>query len=232
MEDQNQARDLALLELIRAGDVEAKEELVRKYIPLVKHIVSNHYASFLDFEDLMQEGVIGLLSAIDEYESSYNVKFSSFAYICIIRKIYNVIKQSNGNKHKALNDAISLHSYVGKDESRTMIDLLPSKCSTVDPEEWAMEQFASEKITEVLKNHLSILEYTVISLILAGYSNGEIQAKIGVGSKAVDNARTRVRLKLRRLLSQYGSLMSPKVPSKVRKREDLYLPINFNGIAK
>ena len=50
---------------------------------------------------------IGLLSAIDEYQSKYNVKFSSFAYICIIRKIYNVIKQSNGNKHQALNEGIS-----------------------------------------------------------------------------------------------------------------------------
>lgn len=230
MEDQNQARDLALLELIRAGDVAAKDEMVRKYIPLVKHIVSNHYASFLDFDDLMQEGVIGLLSAIDEYESSYNVKFSSFAYICIIRKIYNVIKQSNGNKHKALNDAISLHSYVGTDESRTVIDLLPNEGGTVDPEEWAVERFVSEKIREVLKNHLSILEFAVISLLLDGYSNGEIEAKIGVGSKAVDNARTRVRLKLRRLLSEYGSLISPKVPSKVRKREDLY--ITLNTIAK
>lgn len=226
MEDQNQARDLALLELIRNGDVQAKHELVQKYIPLVKHIVSNHYASFLDFDDLMQEGVIGLLSAIDEYESSHNVKFSSFAYICIIRKIYNVIKQSNGNKHKALNDAISLHSYIGADEGRAVIDLLPNEEGAVDPEEWAMERFVSEKIKEVLKNHLSILEFAVISLLLEGYSNGEIEAKIGVGSKAVDNARTRVRLKIKKLLTNYGSLTSPKVPSKVRKREDLYVPIN------
>ena len=54
---------------------------------MVKRIARNHYASFLEFEDLMQEGLIGLLSAIEEYDPDKKVKFSSFAYICILRKI-------------------------------------------------------------------------------------------------------------------------------------------------
>ena len=59
--------------------------MVRKYIPMVKYIIRNYYASFLDFED-RAEGLIGLLSAIDEYKpDEYDVKFSSFAYLCIIR---------------------------------------------------------------------------------------------------------------------------------------------------
>ena len=92
--DLNQQRDFNLIARIRLGDQDAKEKLVLKYVPMVKHIVRNFYASFLDFDDLLQEGVIGLLSAIDEYKpDQYDVKFSSFAYICIIRKIYNVIKQ-------------------------------------------------------------------------------------------------------------------------------------------
>ncbi|MGB4266081.1 MAG: sigma-70 family RNA polymerase sigma factor, partial [Limnochordia bacterium] len=91
--DSNQQWDYSLITRIRLGDEEAKETLVLKYIPMVKHIVRNYYASFLDFDDLLQEGIIGLLHAIDEYRPDlYDVKFSSFAYICIIRKIYNVIK--------------------------------------------------------------------------------------------------------------------------------------------
>lgn len=230
MEDLNQARDLTLLELIRAGDTEAKEEMVRKYIPLVKHIVSNHYASFLDFDDLMQEGIIGLLGAIDEYQSKYNVKFSSFAYICVIRKLYNVIKQSNGSKHKALNDGISLYSYIGSDEGRTVLDLLPDETGAIDPQDWVESKFVNERLQEVLKSHLSLLEFAVITLLLQGYTNSEIEREIGVGSKSIDNARTRVRLKLRRLLMEYGSLISPSVPAKVRKREDLYMPLK--AIAK
>src|SRR5690625_3879933 len=106
-DDANQALDLALAPRVRGGDAAAREELVKKYIPMVKHIVRNHYASFLDFDDLTQEGLIGLLGAIDEYRpDKFDVKFSSFAYICIIRKVYNAIKQTNGNKHRALNEAV------------------------------------------------------------------------------------------------------------------------------
>ena len=99
--DANQAVDMDLVARVRGGDGTRREELVKKYTPMVKHIVRNHYAGFLDFDDLTQEGLIGLLGAIDEYRpDKFDVKFSSFAYICIIRKVYNVIKQTNGNKHR------------------------------------------------------------------------------------------------------------------------------------
>ena len=216
---------MELILKIREGDGKAREELVQKYIPMVKHIARNHYASFLEFEDLMQEGLIGLLSAINEYKPEKRVKFSSFAYICIIRKIYNVIKQTNGNKHKALNDAISIHAFVNQEETRTIMDFVMCNDTSVNPEAVVEERLVNQNLNAVLENHLSILEYTVITLFLRGYSSEEIESAIGVNSKAVDNARTRVRLKLRRILSEHGSLLSPKVPTRTRRREDLYLQL-------
>ena len=70
----NQIRDLELIARIRNGDLESRDDLVKKYLPMVKHIVKKHYASFLEFDDLMQEGFIGLLGAIDEYRpDEFNV---------------------------------------------------------------------------------------------------------------------------------------------------------------
>ena len=221
----NQERDLGLIHGIRQGDVEAREELVRKYIPMVKHIVGNHYASSLEFEDLLQEGLIGLLSAIDEYRPEKQVKFSSFAYLCIIRKIYNVIKQTNGNKHRALNEAVSLHTFVNCEQTQTMLDFMEASDTFADPLGVIEEKMTKQILDAVLEDHLSVLEYTVISLVLRGYSCSEIESTIGVNSKAVDNARTRVKLKLRRILAEHGSLLSPKLPSKIRRREDLYMQI-------
>ena len=63
----NQSHDLQLIRQDPQRRRQRKEELVRKYLPMIKHIVRNHYASFLDYDDLIQEGMIGLLSAIDEY---------------------------------------------------------------------------------------------------------------------------------------------------------------------
>ena len=67
MQRDNQAVDLELIRRVRAGE-EGAESLVLKYIPMVKYIIRNYYSSFLDFEDLVQEGLIGLLSAIEEYK--------------------------------------------------------------------------------------------------------------------------------------------------------------------
>lgn len=226
----NQARDLNLIDRIRQGDIEAKEILAQKYLPMIKHIVKKHYASFLDFDDLMQEGFIGLLGAIDEYKpDEYDAKFSSFAYMCIIRKVYNVIKQTNGNKHKALNDALSLHSYVNSEESRTMMDLISVDGEWTDPVELIEAKHTSQRIDQLMRNHLSLLEYTVATLILKGYSSGEIEHAIGVKAKVVDNARTRVKAKLKRIVDTYGSLVDPEIPTRVRRRRDLYMRVQIGG---
>ncbi|HLT58767.1 MAG: sigma-70 family RNA polymerase sigma factor [Limnochordales bacterium] len=228
MRGDNQQRDLALLARIRAGDGAAKEELVEKYIPMVKHIARHHYSSFLEFEDLMQEGLIGLLGAIEEYRpTEFNVKFSSFAYLCILRKVYNAIKQTNNSKHKALNDAISLHSCPPGDDARPMLERCDD-ASLRDPLESVAEKLTQQHLKRLLRSHLSLLEYTVFSLLLQGYTVAEIERAIGVSAKVVDNARTRVRLKLRRLVERYGSLLDPRVPLAARRRKDLYVQLKVS----
>lgn len=226
MEKSNQSVDLELIRRIRANEDEAREDLVTKYVPMVKYIIRNYYSSFLDYEDLLQEGLIGLLNAIEEYKpEEYDVKFSTFAYICIIRRIYNVIKHTSGNKHRLLNEATSLQTPVGLDEKRMIIDFVEDRTHQVDPEEILEERLINDIIGQVLKNHLSLLEYAVITRLLQGYTASEIEEEMGIGLKVIDNARTRVKTKLRRLIDEYGSLLSPQVPTNVRKRKDLYLNV-------
>jgi len=62
-------------------------------------------------------------------------------------------------------------------------------------------------------------------MIITGMSSGEIQDELGLDAKIIDNARTRARLKLRRLMDQYGSLLDPQLPMKVRKRVDLAMTL-------
>lgn len=227
--DANQSMDLVLVGRARAGDPVAREELVKKYTPMVKHIVRHHYASFLDFDDLTQEGLIGLLGAIDEYRpDAFDVKFSSFAYVCIIRKVYNAIKRTNGNKHRALNEAVSLYGFVNADGTRTVLDRLDDHRQP-DPLESVSEKLMEQQLTRLLRGHLSLLEYTVINLILQGYAAAEIERVIGVKAKVVDNARTRAKMKLRRLVERYGSLLDPRVPLTARRRQDLYVRLEASG---
>lgn len=220
--DEHQARDLALVEKVQRGDKQAAEELVCRYTGLVRHIVTRYHTPFHDFDDLCQEGFIGLLGAAKRYRPQvFSVKFSSFAYLCVLRKIYSVLKSSNNNKHRLLNGAVSLSEYTNDDQNRTLGDLVPLEGP--DPEEMVIEKSVAENLRRLLSNHLSALEYRVTMLVLDGYTYSEISAALNLELKTVDNARTRSWSKLRRLVHNYGSLLSPHIPTQVRRRADLEL---------
>lgn len=220
----NQKRDLELLQRIAEKDREAEEELIRKYTPMIRHIVRRHYARAMDFDDLCQEGFIGLIQAIAQYDPvRYDVAFSSFAYLCIIRKVYNAIKSANGARNRALNTAVSLQHPVQGQVDRTVQETIPA--DEPDPLELVDERLAAGRLHQVLRHHLSVLEYTVAAYLAEGYTAQEIVRAVGVNAKAVDNARTRVRAKLSRLLTQYGTLLNPTLPLTARRRTDLYVQL-------
>jgi len=221
----NQKRDLEYLTRIRiCKDAEAKENLVCKYLPMVKHIVKkvNFYSG--EYEDLLQEGVIGLLKAINKYNYElYNIKFSTFAYICILRKIHNARKQLWNARNRLSQEAASFYHQLTPDEPWMLLDVIND--SSFDPERILEEKLTTLRLHKVLKAHLSPVEYMVLFFYLEGHSCREIQQKLGVKAKVVDNAKTRARIKLQRVIDQYGSLLSPKIPLKTRKRKDLCLKI-------
>lgn len=228
MSSANQQVDLHLIDEIRSGNNDAKDTLIAKYTQMVRHIVRRHHSNVLDFEDLVQEGLIGLLGAIAEYRpDQFDVKFSSFAYLCIQRKISNAVKQCMGNKHKALNQALSLHSYVNSEETRTRMDCIPSEETWTDPALLIENRLLDERMRALLREHLSMLEYVVTILLAEGYTARDIEREFGLSPKRVDNARTRVKAKLHRLLHAFGSLDHPGIPKTRRRRNDLALQVQL-----
>ena len=63
----------------QSGDKEAREVLIEKNLGLVHHIVKRFLGRGYDPEDLFQIGSIGLLKAVDKFDMSYDVKFSTYA---------------------------------------------------------------------------------------------------------------------------------------------------------
>jgi len=221
----NQEKDLFFIERIRShNDAAAKEELVSKYLPMIRHIVRNQSSLKIDYEDYFQEGAIGLLKAIEEYDSEhYDIKFSTFAYICILRRIYNIIKQSFTKKALFISRTLSLNANFSEDDSRTLLDWVTD--SAFEPFARIENDWIGSTIDRVLKVYLSPVEYTVVKLMLQDYSLTDIQEKLGFSSKVVDNARTRAKLKLKKVLFHYGSFLNPEIPLKARKRSDLAMQL-------
>ncbi len=81
-----------LLTQAQAGDREAREVLVEKNLGLVHHIVKRFVGRGYDPEDLFQIGSIGLMKAIDKFDLSYDVKFSTYAVPMIAGEIKRFLR--------------------------------------------------------------------------------------------------------------------------------------------
>ena len=78
---------LDLLKRVRLGDEDAKEQVVNDNLGLVWSIVHRFRNNYYDKEDLFQIGCIGLMKAINNFDSSYNVQFSTYAVPIIMGEI-------------------------------------------------------------------------------------------------------------------------------------------------
>ena len=87
-----------LVKLAHKGDKEAQETLVTSNIALVKSIVSKFVGRGVEFEDLYQVGCMGLVKAINHFDSSYNVRFSTYAVPMIAGEIKRFLRDDGAVK--------------------------------------------------------------------------------------------------------------------------------------
>ena len=87
-----------LLMKAQAGDKEAREQLVQKNIGLVKSIVSRYTARGVEKEDLIQIGMIVLIKAIDNFDTTYEVRFSTYAVPMIAGEIRRFLRDNGAIK--------------------------------------------------------------------------------------------------------------------------------------
>ena len=85
-----------MMEVAKALDV--KEQLVKKYIPLVKYIASRVIigkSKYIEYDDLLGYGMIGLMDAIGKYDASKGMKFSTYASIRIKGSMIDEIRRNS-----------------------------------------------------------------------------------------------------------------------------------------
>ena len=88
----------SLIRKTQAGDKESKEILVNENIPLVWSIVHRYKNTYYDKEDLFQIGCLGLLKAIDKFDTSFNVAFSTYAVPLILGEIKKFFRDDGAIK--------------------------------------------------------------------------------------------------------------------------------------
>ncbi len=84
-----------LLEKIKAGDEEAKEKYIKGNLRLVLSVIKRFSSSNENPDDLFQIGCIGLIKAINNFNTELNVKFSTYAVPMIIGEIRRYMRDNN-----------------------------------------------------------------------------------------------------------------------------------------
>lgn len=91
-------KTMALIKLAQEGDLEAKNELVKENSPLVKSIIKRFKNKSIEYDDLFQLGSMGLLKAINNFDPSYNVRFSTYCVPMIIGEIKRFLRDDGAIK--------------------------------------------------------------------------------------------------------------------------------------
>ena len=84
-------QEKALALKVQAGDEQAREDFVMANLGLVNYTAMKFQGRGLDMEDLVQEGTIGLMTAVNHFDGSKGVKFSTYATIWIQQSIRRAI---------------------------------------------------------------------------------------------------------------------------------------------
>lgn len=97
-----------LLEKAKSGDDLAKEQLITLNSPLIKSVIKRYINKGIEYDDLYQLGALGFVKAINNYDPTFNVKFTTYAVPMIAGEIKRFlrddgsVKVSRSIKHTAI----------------------------------------------------------------------------------------------------------------------------------
>lgn len=203
------------------------DRLVTDNINLVHHIAKN-YRGIYDYEDLVQEGTIGLIKAAKKFDPSLNIKFSCYAIPSIrgeilhfIRDKANIIKPRRGEKAASV---LSLDRQLENlDSPVALIDTIAASEKVADPE--------LELVREFIKT-LPEKEQLLLRMRLNGADKKVIADKLNVSAMTVTRHLTRLMDLAREWIEAFNNdrqpiVVEPKISSNTGIRSTLAIPIEI-----
>ena len=208
MSKYSKVADEQLIADLRNGESEIMDYLMVKYKYMVRQKARAMYLMGGENEDLIQEGMIGLIKAVRDFDPSQGASFSSFAELCVSRQMYTAIEASQRKKHFPLNSYISLYEEgenIEDGKGLPLIDLIEPTVEN-DPEALYFGKEYTEEFADQLQKNLSPLENHVLYLHLLGTDYRKIAELLEKSPKTIDNAIQRIRTKAGKLLKTEGSI--------------------------
>ena len=115
------------LELLKLGDKNAKGVLIERNLRLVAHIVKKYQIPNKDIDELISIGTVGLIKAIDSFDTSKGTRLATYASRCIENEILMLFRSNKKQKGETF-----LHDPIGVDKEGNEISLIDVLSSDKD----------------------------------------------------------------------------------------------------
>jgi RNA polymerase sporulation-specific sigma factor len=195
-----------LLKQAAQGNEQAVDQLLSRYKNLVRRKASMMYMAGSDTEDVIQEGMMGLLKAIRAYDPQKKVPFAAFASYCIMSQITDAVRKASRKKHQVLNESVSLQSPAHVSDGERDLPLMSfiSSGSETRPDQVLQNQEDMTNLIAFIRQDLSPLERNAVLLFIQNLSYRQIADCLGVPVKSIDNALSRARRKFTQYREKNG----------------------------
>ena len=198
--DYKSLNDNELVYLCKECNEDATSLLIDKYknciLMLLKDYLKEYNVIGMEVADLYQEGLIGLIHAINSFDENKDVTFYTYANACIKSNIISAMRQSFRMKNRILNNSYSLDKLF-EDSNSSLYDVFTDENS--DPDKLILNEEEQLEITNKIRNNLSKSEKIVFDLKLKGLSNSEIALLMDKDKKFVENVMYRINKKYKEL---------------------------------
>lgn len=177
-----------LLNDVKCGKPLSFDAVYSLYLPLIQSatqkLMKAYGISKSENDDILQEASLALYKASLAFDNAKGVSFGHYAKICIQNRIISYIR-SNGTKSET--DDVPYEFYCDTPGGDT-------------PEQIAISKESLSELNEKISSALTEFECSVFRLYLEDLSYEDISRALSRSKKSVDNAITRIKAKLRKLL--------------------------------
>lgn len=176
-----------------------QRRMVEENLALVTYVMNERiqYVRRDEWDDVFQEGSIGLCRAAELYNPEHGVHFSSFAVPCIVNAIYAYLRKLTSKNRRFDMEALRLEDYSGMEQSEKL-RIGGMLCSRHNVE----REFACIELMDFIRNDLSTRETDIVFMLLDGKRQIDIAEKIGISQAQVSRTIRRIEQRIR--LHRYG----------------------------
>lgn len=163
------------------------EQILEEYKDLVRAKAGIYFILGADKDDVIQEGMIGLVKAYNSFDESAGASFKTYANRCIDNQIFNAIQSSGRNKNLPLNNSVEIPD-------------TKAAGPTSNPEDAAIYEDLLNDLKQNKAGIFSKMEHQVFLLLVEGLSYTEIADRLSKSPKSIDNAIQRIKSKIKAYL--------------------------------